>query len=231
MATTTPNLALIKPESVDPADVSKINQNMDRLDGHRHDGGPSGLATVAVQSGAVSLLSTLPHIPGQLFVATDTRQCFFDTGFEWMELQVVSGAPQPTATPTLAPTSTPTPVPPTPTPLGWTTIVSGYGAGYSASAAGYVYFPNTSGWAVPSAYNAVRVTQSSLSPSSSWPDAHHVEYWDGATWISLGEIGWTTSQVTFSIPSGSANGPVRIARWYTAGQTWTSTVKVEVNGI
>jgi len=79
MPTTTSNMAVTKPATSEPADITVINANVDKLDGHRHGGGTGGQRVQVVQAG---LASAAPgqHVAGQLWAATDTGQLLLDTG-------------------------------------------------------------------------------------------------------------------------------------------------------
>ncbi len=104
MATTTSNMGLTKPDLTDPADVRVLNGNSDKLDGHRHLGGADGLPVRAVQAG---LLASRPAAgtQGQVYVATDTNQIFFDNGSAWRSMD---GEVEVVATSNTAPNGTTT---------------------------------------------------------------------------------------------------------------------------
>lgn len=84
-------MRLTKPLTGELANISVINANMDKLDGHRHGGGTDGLSVRGVQAGTFNDRPAA-GTAGQLYVATNTNQLFFDNGAVWKELMLVGAA-------------------------------------------------------------------------------------------------------------------------------------------
>lgn len=86
MATQTNNYNLTKPSYSDPADIDVINENMDKLDAHKHsingvefDG--SGNATVYSPNELAVVRNTLPGAKGWLRVFRLEKQGIYDISF------------------------------------------------------------------------------------------------------------------------------------------------------
>jgi hypothetical protein len=84
-------MGMTKPGTLDIADISVVDADLDILDVHDHSTSAKGLAVKRVNS-AVFASRPAFSIAGQIYFASDTSRLFLDTGAAWSEVVLNSTA-------------------------------------------------------------------------------------------------------------------------------------------